>query len=823
MDYAICLDQFSTNFDVNNLSSNGFSIYTNLDNYTTPIAQNIPYQDLFSPPIGNCPLVVSLPQGATQLVVIDACTTLPTNIASIFTNGSSTANNLITQCCYATISVPTQSVPWCDTADLSFDIFSASFVGQIIAGNLNSSIGSVTDYKIGWYKDGDYSAPEFTSGYGNAFTPYQLTHPLAGNTAPYVTAGDWEGIIHDIAINGITYSSVSGSAGGQPIPFESCFGTIVVAPLTCNNGTFPLPYTHQKEFTAAGNGATPPVIGATYQLSDSTEYFAYSFRGFSIWDELEIKFISGDPNNTSNPSLYSQPIYLEKARIGSTNNPSNINTLGDINNNTYPKQIQTDQVFKRVLTLTNISRSANPSLPDVLDIKITPNPTNNQTSWTLQMQCLDTFDCTDCLDPFPRLKIDTILLDKLCCGIQQVKWKISGSCNGSQELWNYKVLNYNPTSTSFGYTNGYSGINSKFPPTGYLETIDNSGFSQTTPGNCNITEIGSNTLICSVPTPNSIINYHKSITTVNGQPQGIISMSFNNQTDYLYYKNQLTGIESALISNPEVGPITYDPTDIKYYTWYFLNIPQTNIPCGDGVPYTQYIFHRTAYPNIVYVENPSNNYWSITIPMPVIQNQYPQTSCSNCWNLLNGTLASYNNSSIVTSNLDVTNNFGSISNNAFSARYFIQYASSSINNKADGVTYERDMPIYSFKTLPFVSSSNGWVNLPSLEAVPCPTLVSSSMPYIAEYGGINAGGTGTFYRGVEISFSYYFPNLTGSSDWFQIYTNVTSSTGYELNPPYLNPPPYPGNLIYEYTASVGTVYSSSYFVGVPTVTINNLC
>jgi hypothetical protein len=42
----------------------------------------------------------------------------------------------------------------------------------------------------------------FISGYGNAFLPYQLPHPLAGNTAPYVTAGDWEGIIHDIAING---------------------------------------------------------------------------------------------------------------------------------------------------------------------------------------------------------------------------------------------------------------------------------------------------------------------------------------------------------------------------------------------------------------------------------------------------------------------------------------------------------------------------------------------------------------------------------------------------------------------------------------------
>ena len=332
MDFAICLDQFSTNFDVNNLSSNGFSIYTDLD-YTNPIASGIPYQDLFAPPIGNCPLIVDIPQGATQILVIDACATLPTNVAPIFGAGSS-ANSLITQCCYAIIPVPAQPISWCDTSGLEFDVFSSSYVGQIVAGNLISTLGTVTDYTIGWYKDGDYSSPEFVSGYGNTFVPYQLTHPLAVNTAPYVTAGDWEGIIHDIAINGTTYSSVSGSANGTPIPFESCFGTIVVAPLQCDNGTFPLPYTHQKEFTAAGNGATPPVIGVTYQLDSSTNYFAYKFFGYSVYDALEIKFISGDPNNTGNPSLYSQPIYLEKARIGTANNINNIGTLSQIDINT---------------------------------------------------------------------------------------------------------------------------------------------------------------------------------------------------------------------------------------------------------------------------------------------------------------------------------------------------------------------------------------------------------------------------------------------------------------------------------------------------------
>jgi hypothetical protein len=41
MNYSICLDPTTVNnFNVNNLSSNGFSIYTNL-NYTTPLQTGI--------------------------------------------------------------------------------------------------------------------------------------------------------------------------------------------------------------------------------------------------------------------------------------------------------------------------------------------------------------------------------------------------------------------------------------------------------------------------------------------------------------------------------------------------------------------------------------------------------------------------------------------------------------------------------------------------------------------------------------------------------------------------------------------------------------
>ena len=109
----------------------------------------------------------------------------------------------------------------------------------------------ITGYTIGWYLNGNYSSPGLISGFGvqtngTPFpTPFQ--HPLTGNYSVPVLAGNYEGIIHDIIINGVTYSSVSGSANGLPIPFESCFDTIVVDPLQCDNGPFQgiAKYTHQ--------------------------------------------------------------------------------------------------------------------------------------------------------------------------------------------------------------------------------------------------------------------------------------------------------------------------------------------------------------------------------------------------------------------------------------------------------------------------------------------------------------------------------------------------------------------------------------------------
>jgi hypothetical protein len=174
--------------------------------------------------------------------------------------------------------------------EIEFDTFLNSTIGKIIAGNLLSSCGPVTHYTIGWYKDGNYSSPEIITGYGTTFNNFQFVypfqHPLTGNSSPLVPAGDYEGIIHDVVINGVIYSSVSGSGGGIPIPFESCFDTIVVDPLNCNNGTSPGKYSHQITFNSQAVGTTPSPVSTTYILepSNETPLLAQSEIAFtSLW------------------------------------------------------------------------------------------------------------------------------------------------------------------------------------------------------------------------------------------------------------------------------------------------------------------------------------------------------------------------------------------------------------------------------------------------------------------------------------------------------------------------------------------------------------
>ncbi len=836
MDFAICLDQFSTNFNVSSLSPNGFSIYTDLD-YNNPIASGIPYQDLFAPPIGNCPLVVNVPQGATQILVIDACTTLPTNVAPIFNVGNS-ANSLITQCCYAILPVPVEPISWCDTSGLEFDVFSSSFIGQIVAGNLTSTLGTVTDYKIGWYKDGDYSAPEFTSGYGNAFTPYQFTHPLTGNSAVPSLAGNWEGIIHDIAINGITYSSVSGSANGTPIPFESCFDTIVVEPLECDNGnvsSLVSKYSHQFTFNSQAVGTTPAPVSLTYALEPTTKYFAYIFQGYNVWDELEIKFKSGNPTATSNPSLYSQPIYLEKIRIGSDapitpstyDNPSTTPELPAINNlngglglnNVWPKSVNGGAYMIRTLTLTSLETSSNPSQPDLLEITVTPNPANNNTQWRAGFQCLDTFDCTDCTwedypDNLPKIWKLQLEKSPSVCDQQRLQIFFTSSCDPALQSSDW--AGYSFTTNPFADTklNLISALAPGYPQ---IITAPYVGWINLTP---NVTCVPTNTFstLCGTPSTGQI--------TLNKIPNQI-QLTFNLESDYLHYKNSLISaynqISTTFQGTTLTGPVSCTGAgNTNYYRHFRIGIPiqGPNANCGDNTTQVLYNFHFNDYFNIQYVESPSTNTWSITIPQTLMINCYPVVGCDNCNSQVDAFINPYNASVNDPTVFTYTTNTGAKYANPIGRNVLNRFSSPAISGSNCFVSNssQKRYPWYNTHTTPFISSSTGWVNLYSLQAsVPCLPAATSSFP-----DGIDQGGLYATYEGTTFAYQVRFPHLTGSfnytigdsTDDFEIYAYTGFGDTGSLNQTNAWPPPCPDPLsakIYSYIGGVATVHTASHF------------
>jgi hypothetical protein len=811
MNYTFCLDSYSANFNPSNLSGNGFSIYTNVDGFTVPIATNIPASSILSAPYGTCPYTLyNVPDGATQLLIVDQCDGAAKVLNSLqgaaIPSGSSDLPD--TDCCYALIEIPDDCVGWCDECNIEFDTINLNSVGRLLAGNLESSCGTVTDYVIGWYRNGNYSAPEVTTGFGTTFS-YQYPHPLTSTTAPLVLDGTYEGIIHDLIIGGTQYSNPeSGSGVGTPIPFESCFGTVIVNALECDNGTFPLPYTHQISLTAIGNGVPIGPAASTYLLDTTTNYFAYEFSGFTVYDELEIKFISGDPDSTSDPILYSQPIYLEKAQIGTDmvlNNQQSIDIGGAsaLTSGVYPKQIYNSGGWKRTLSLTGLDRNTG----DKLEIKITPNPSNPQTSWSLKLQCLETFDCELCAfdNPIPApitsIEIDRIPLSANPCKLQRAKLQILTCPYTASDFWS----TYIESSTFNG-----GPLNLIMPNNHYaIEAGTNC-----TAGQFSASQLG----ICS-PIGSGTITFTKDNTVVNGLasnglPLGKITMTFNNSNDYYHYKNNLQAAELSL--QGAMGPIITDPTNYKYYTGYILKVPVGPTACGDGTTSQDYYIHRTAYPNIIYTENPSSNFWSLEIPMPEVIDGLVVSGCSNCrggvyiglpWSTIN----LFNSSSFHNFNqLSQTNNFSSKYTQPWAWRTFSTSSAPGLtqNNIAAGAN--ATATVYSAETLPFISSSGsptGWVILPNLADNPCPSY-ADSLPY-----GTNSGTSARYNYGYGYYYNVVWPNLNTNPDDFQIYSRVTNNTGTLTASP--------GSLIYQYIGGVATVIQPQFFVGgAPTLTID---
>jgi hypothetical protein len=419
------------------------------------------------------------------------------------------------------------------------------------------------------------------------------------------------------------------------------------------------------------------------------------------------------------------------------------------------------------------------------------------------MQCLDTFGCDDCLEPFPKVKLSKLKITYDCCDVVKITLPLTSSaCTSSKDKWTYGYgFHTIPYTSSPHEWNTYPA---PYPTQGNSQCFAYSaGFFPNNPANC------------SVPTPNSTIKYHKSTREVNGQTQGVISMSFNNVTDYNYYKTRITAgswtnftlnIDSFGFDNSYdiLNPYDIDNTNVNYYTYYWIKLPLSSEACGDGSPFYQFRFHKSGYPLIEYVDDPTpGNDYTITIPMPVITNGITASSCNSIQSYAQNIVNDLNLHSLTYDNpLNITNTFGGKSPNPLYFKYSKMYSSGGSTNPSLLAVSQRSLGYYSMNTLPFISSSNGWTNLPSLGGTPCPNYkISSSMPY----GTIEAnGGRGYYDWGQESIFNTIISgsNLNPPYSNIKIYTKVTSPNGYEIGS---------FNLIYEYSNSIATVHSSSYF------------
>lgn len=134
-------------------------------------------------------------------------------------------------------------------------------------------------------------------------------------------------------------------------------------------------------------------INTEYVLGEGTEYFIYSFRGESIYDEIKITLDSVN---------YNEPIGLDWFNVGS-NAPFNQTSL--------PYSFGSNNTLIRTVSLKKFTISEG----DKIKIEIKPNPNSTDTNWRLQMGCANNLNCgeicTKDLSPSQKLDIDEVRVD----------------------------------------------------------------------------------------------------------------------------------------------------------------------------------------------------------------------------------------------------------------------------------------------------------------------------------------------------------------------------------------------------------------------------
>jgi hypothetical protein len=622
---------------------------------------------------GNCPYTMeNIPDGTTVVRIID-----PT-----------------TNCC---LDINLQSNDLCNTYNLNFDVYETQTVSQIVAGNLiGDTVSNISDYIINWYGPGEGSTElAFTSGYGTAFSDigWNLTHPLTGTSSPLIEAGVYTPVIDRVIVNGTTFSSTG--APDTYIANLNCFDSSVVTvePLRCDNGNNPGDYSHHYLFNNVSVGNPPESLSASFIVSANTDYLAWKFRGFQVYDTIKLTFYGSEYDNI--------PLIIENARIGSGVGTPNVGV------NTNPKLINSDQFIKKVTCLTAFTINEG----DYITIQITPNPANYNTQWDFYFTCLEKFDCETCYDQFqnnsPKIDLSSVSVTELPCNRVQIFMNMSGCTLEdiiTTDVGKY-FLNGIPNTIATIQPELFEGNTLYFTQE---SCVFNSCEYTNTPPQCSL--------------PSGIYSFSKSIIDGVGQ----MNFSFNLLSDLEYYYNDYQNLISCLGGG-------YDNTQLDYYRYFKLIIPIPSSPdeqCGDTTPPQTYYLHHTSV-----VTTGGTGPYTMTITMPTIIKNITFTNCQgNCEYYIQQQVNYINESSLSQiNNFSFTTNTGSRYLNPFRNGIFfiLQNESNLLRLDSDFITN------WQFQNETYVYSVNN---------VLVPSLTGKTCEYKGEYSNnfYSSGGYGYF-------------------------------------------------------------------------------
>jgi len=639
---------------------NTLFLYSNNDNFTTSFGSVLTSNITGS----SCPYIINgIPNGTTSIQLRDpeslCCTT-------IFLQN----NNLCVNC------------------NLSITNYVQETVSQLVAGFLVGDCDdNISDYIIKWYKTGS-SEVVLTTGYGTEFIDigWQLTHPLTGNSSPIVGPGVYYPVIDRVIINGITYTNI-GETGTFPANLN-CFKnqTINVDALRCDNGNNLGDYSHHYLFENVSVGNPPDSLSASFFLSGNTNYLAWRFKGFDVEDRIKMIFYGSYYNNT--------PIVVEDIEVGNNIDSGSFNS-SNLLNLTIPKSADTYNFYAKVTCLTAFTISEG----DYITIQITPNPTNYNTKWDFYFKCLETFDCTTCLDNFKNTpyKIDTtsIYTQPVNCNSVLISFTVSG-CTYNELIPSdtYKYF-------SGGGLAGYNNIGSpnQFPLNFYFQNL--SCFISESPAPFSYCQ--PEFVSCSIST-DSTITYQKSV--INNE--GFIEIEFSSYSDLEHYYDSYQQIINLL------GIFT-DNTQIDYYRYFNLKLPKpenTLEQCGDTTLFETYQIHCTSV-----VTTGGTGPWFMTLTMPTIVSNINFTTCElNCQSNVNTVVLTVNQSSLSSyNNINLTTLTGSKYNEPFYCRNSVVIVTNSASSTTmNGLFY---LTRYANETIPYSGNTNTLI--PSLSATTC--------------------------------------------------------------------------------------------------------